>query len=60
MSEAPDADPAESAIVQLLDRAVAVVERINHDEVQHGGLLSRESLKLVSLLKLELDRWGKR
>lgn len=46
----------ESKRAALLKAAAAVVQAIERDEAQHGGLLGRDSLKLVGLLRLELQR----
>jgi hypothetical protein len=40
----------------LQKAAAAVVEAIERDEAHDGGLLGRDTLKLVGLLRLELQR----
>lgn len=44
-------------LLQLLQRAAAVVEHVNRNEAQEGGLLGRDTLRQVGTLRLELGRW---
>lgn len=40
----------------LRDAARALMEAVENDENQHGGTLNRETLRLASLLRIELNR----
>lgn len=45
------------AILALLGKAKAAVDRIERDEAHEGGLLGRDTLKIIGELRLEVARW---
>ena len=64
IGQAPEAHvvPADvlRALVDLLAHVDAVVEQIERDEAQDGGLLSRIGLRRVGELRLARAKWPRR